>query len=124
MSVPTHELIDERALSRCGAQHAAHALHVLAGPVQPPCDHRDVGVGDIEPFIEHLRRDDGANLPSSESCEHVLALGAPDVPAAAAALRERGVTFVETAKLHVDTRGALTQSWLGGLMFELVHCAG
>lgn len=50
-----------------------------------------------------------------------VALGAPDVPAAAAALRARGVKFVETAKLHVDTRGALTQSWLGGLMFELIH---
>lgn len=50
-----------------------------------------------------------------------VALGAPDVPAAAAALRSRGVNFVETAKLHVDTRGALTQSWLGGLMFELIH---
>jgi 4-hydroxyphenylpyruvate dioxygenase len=50
-----------------------------------------------------------------------VAFGAPDVPAAAAALRQRGVTFVETAKLHVETRGALTQSWLGGLMFELIH---
>ena len=50
-----------------------------------------------------------------------VALGAPDVPAAAAALRARGVNFVETAQLHVDTRGALTQSWLGGLMFELIH---
>jgi len=50
-----------------------------------------------------------------------VALGAPDVPAAAAALRERGVHFVETQRLHVDVRGALTQSWLGGLMFELIH---
>lgn len=50
-----------------------------------------------------------------------VALGAPDVPAAAAALRERGVQFVETDRLHVEARGALTQSWLGGLMFELVH---
>ena len=50
-----------------------------------------------------------------------VAFGAPDVPAAAAALRERGVHFVETERLHVQTRGALTRSWLGGLMFELVH---
>ncbi len=50
-----------------------------------------------------------------------VAFGADDVPAAAAALKARGVQFVETARLHVDTRGALTQSWLGGLMFELVH---
>ncbi len=52
-----------------------------------------------------------------------VAFGADDVPAAAAALKARGVQFVETARLHVDTRGALTQSWLGGLMFELVHAA-
>ena len=50
-----------------------------------------------------------------------VAFAADDVPAAAAALKARGVQFVETARLHVDTRGALTQSWLGGLMFELVH---
>lgn len=50
-----------------------------------------------------------------------VAFGASDVPAAAAALRERGVHFVETERLHVQTRGALTRSWLGGLMFELVH---
>ena len=50
-----------------------------------------------------------------------VALGAPDVPSGAAALRERGVQFVETQRLHVDVRGALTQSWLGGLMFELIH---
>jgi 4-hydroxyphenylpyruvate dioxygenase len=50
-----------------------------------------------------------------------LAFGTADVPAAAAALRSRGVQFVDTAALHVEVRGALTQSWLGGLMFELVH---
>jgi 4-hydroxyphenylpyruvate dioxygenase len=50
-----------------------------------------------------------------------VALGTPDVPAAAQVLRSRGVSFVETDKLHVETRGALTQSWLGGLMFELIH---
>lgn len=53
-----------------------------------------------------------------------VAFGADDVPAAAAALRARGVQFVETTRLHVDARGALTQSWLGGLMFELVHLPG
>ena len=50
-----------------------------------------------------------------------VALGAPDVPAAAAALGARGVHFVQTERLHVEARGALTQSWLGGLMFELIH---
>ncbi len=50
-----------------------------------------------------------------------VALAAPDVPAAAAALRERGVAFVQSGRLRVEARGALTQTWLGGVMFELVH---
>ncbi|MFZ4650098.1 MAG: VOC family protein [Rubrivivax sp.] len=53
-----------------------------------------------------------------------VAFGAADVPAAAAALAARGVQFVDTARVHVEVRGALTQSWLGGLMFELIHHAG
>jgi 4-hydroxyphenylpyruvate dioxygenase len=50
-----------------------------------------------------------------------IGLGAPDVAAAARALRGRGVEFVESSGLHTESRGALTKSWLGGLMFELVH---
>jgi 4-hydroxyphenylpyruvate dioxygenase len=51
-------------------------------------------------------------------------LGTPDVPAAVAALAARGVEFVESTDLHSGQRGALTKSWLGGVMFELVHDAG
>jgi 4-hydroxyphenylpyruvate dioxygenase len=61
---------------------------------------------DAEDGVEQLRR---------------LAFGAPDVPKAAAALRARGVDFVESSRLHVEWRGAVTQSWLGGVMFELIH---
>jgi 4-hydroxyphenylpyruvate dioxygenase len=50
-----------------------------------------------------------------------IGLGAPDVAAAARALRARGVEFVESSGVHTESRGALTKSWLGGLMFELVH---
>jgi 4-hydroxyphenylpyruvate dioxygenase len=50
-----------------------------------------------------------------------IGLGAPDVAAAALALRARGVEFVESSGVHTESRGALTRSWLGGLMFELVH---
>jgi 4-hydroxyphenylpyruvate dioxygenase len=50
-----------------------------------------------------------------------IGLGAPDVAAAARALRARGVEFVESSGVHTESRGALTRSWLGGLMFELVH---
>ncbi|HEY6513242.1 MAG TPA: VOC family protein [Burkholderiaceae bacterium] len=50
-----------------------------------------------------------------------VGLGVADVPVAAKALRARGVEFVEANDLHTGTRGALTKSWLGGVMFELVH---
>ena len=53
-----------------------------------------------------------------------LGLGAPDVPAAVAALRQRGVEFVESGGVHTEQRGALTKTWLGGVMFELVQDRG
>jgi len=63
------------------------------------------GIFDPEP-IEMLQR---------------VGLGTRDVMKTVAALRERGVTFVESEELHPEMRGALTQSYLGGVMFELVH---
>ncbi len=53
-----------------------------------------------------------------------LGLGTPDVPAAVAALRQRGVEFVESGGVHTEQRGALTKTWLGGVMFELVQDRG
>ncbi len=53
-----------------------------------------------------------------------MGLGTPDVPAAVAALRARGVEFAEGSGLQVDQRGALTTTWLGSVMFELVHDQG
>jgi 4-hydroxyphenylpyruvate dioxygenase len=50
-----------------------------------------------------------------------IGIGSPDVLAAVAALRTRGVGFVESQGVHTDARGALTQGYLGGVMFELVH---
>ena len=51
-----------------------------------------------------------------------IGLGAPDVPKAVAELRQRGVGFVETPDgPHTDVRGALTQTWLASVLFELVH---
>ena len=50
-----------------------------------------------------------------------IGFGAPDVAAAARALQARGVEFVESSGVHTESRGALTKSWLGGMMFELVH---
>jgi 4-hydroxyphenylpyruvate dioxygenase len=50
-----------------------------------------------------------------------IGIGTPDVLGAVAALRARGVGFVESQGVHSDARGALTQGYLGGVMFELVH---
>jgi 4-hydroxyphenylpyruvate dioxygenase len=50
-----------------------------------------------------------------------MGLGTPDVSAAVAALRTRGVAFVESLDLHGQARGALTVPQMGGVMFELVH---
>ncbi len=50
-----------------------------------------------------------------------MGLGTADVPAAVAALRARGVAFVESKDLHTEAHGALTMPQLGGVMFELVH---
>jgi 4-hydroxyphenylpyruvate dioxygenase len=54
-----------------------------------------------------------------------IGLGTPDVAATVAALKRRGVMFVESDSVHSSERGALTQSQLGGqmggVMFELVR---
>jgi 4-hydroxyphenylpyruvate dioxygenase len=50
-----------------------------------------------------------------------IGFGTADVPAAVAALRAQGVSFVEARELHTEIHGALTEPQLGGLMFELVQ---
>ena len=50
-----------------------------------------------------------------------IGIGVPDVAAAVALLKARGVQFVESARLHPEDRGALTATVLGSVSFELVH---
>jgi 4-hydroxyphenylpyruvate dioxygenase len=49
-----------------------------------------------------------------------VGLGAPDVPKATQALKERGVVFVDRGPVQPSDKGALTQVYLGALTFELV----
>jgi 4-hydroxyphenylpyruvate dioxygenase len=49
-----------------------------------------------------------------------VGLGAPDVPKATQALKERGVVFVDRGPVQPSDKGALTQVYLGSLTFELV----
>ena len=59
-------------------------------------------------------------IDSDERLQRV-AFGTADVLGAVKLLQSRGVNFVDTDSLHVESRGALTKSWFGSLMFELVH---
>jgi len=49
-----------------------------------------------------------------------VGLGAPDIPAATRALRERGIVFIDRGAVQPSEKGALTQVYLGDLTFELV----
>jgi 4-hydroxyphenylpyruvate dioxygenase len=60
------------------------------------------------------------DVEGDESLQRV-GLGTPDVLGTVKALRARGVGFIESQGVHSETRGALTQSYLDGAMFELVH---
>jgi 4-hydroxyphenylpyruvate dioxygenase len=66
--------------------------------IEPPVDSQDPG--------ERLQR---------------IGLGVPDVLAAVRALRALGMEFVETQATHTEMRGALTKTYLDGVVFELVH---
>lgn len=49
-----------------------------------------------------------------------VGLGAPDIPAATRALKERGILFIDRGTVQPSDKGALTQVYLGGVTFELV----
>jgi 4-hydroxyphenylpyruvate dioxygenase len=82
--------------------------------LQSPCRSFYLQLIEPEPSVLDIEGD--------ESLQRV-AFGCPDVMACAQVLRERGVEFVESSGVHTDERGALTKSYLGGVMFELVHHA-
>ena len=50
-----------------------------------------------------------------------IGLGTPDVAAAVAELKQRGVLFSESARAPISDRGAVVAGQLFGLSFELVH---
>jgi 4-hydroxyphenylpyruvate dioxygenase len=72
-------------------------------------------------YLQLIEPEAGSGELEGEESLQRIGFGAPDVPAAVAALRERGVDFVESPDLHSQARGALTVPALGGVMFELVH---
>ena len=72
-------------------------------------------------YLQLIEPEPGILDVDGEESLQRIGLGTPDVLASVGALRERGVGFVESQGVHSETRGALTQSYLGGAMFELVH---
>jgi len=89
-----------------------HGILPKGRVLQSPCGSFYLQLIEPEPGI--------LDVDGDESLQR-LGLGTPDVLATVKALRERGVGFVESPGVHSETRGALTQSYLGGVMFELVH---
>ena len=80
--------------------------------LQSPCRSFLLQLIEPEPGI--------VDVEGAESLQR-MGLGTHDVPAAVAALSALGVEFVESSAVHTEARGALTRSWLGGVMFELVQ---
>jgi 4-hydroxyphenylpyruvate dioxygenase len=72
-------------------------------------------------FWQLVEPDWGMDPTDETECLQRLGLGTPDVPKAVQALRKQGVDFVDSAHLHPDDRGALTQHLMGSVAFELVH---
>jgi 4-hydroxyphenylpyruvate dioxygenase len=72
-------------------------------------------------FLQLIEPKPGIFDVEGEELLQRIGLGTPDVLASVKALRERGMAFVESDDVHSESRGALTQSYLGGVMFELVH---
>lgn len=66
----------------------------------------------IEPEVDSL--DTGERMQR-------IGLGVPDVLGAVRALRALGMEFVETEAAHTERRGAITRTYLGSVVFELVH---
>ncbi|MEY4295030.1 MAG: 4-hydroxyphenylpyruvate dioxygenase [Pseudomonadota bacterium] len=73
-------------------------------------------------FMWQLVEPDVLEMDSDEKLQRI-GLGVPDVMAAVRALRALGVEFVESNEVHAEARGAITKTYLGSVMFELVQSA-
>ena len=71
-------------------------------------------------FMLQVIEPEADSLDTRERLQRI-GLGVPDVLAAVRALKARGIEFVETEATHTGQRGALTKTYLGNVVFELVH---
>jgi len=72
-------------------------------------------------YFQLIEPEPGVLDVEDDECLQRIGLGTPDVLATVAELRRRGVEFVESRGVHSEDRGALTRTYMGGVMFELVH---
>ncbi len=82
--------------------------------LRAPAQHADNG------FMLQLIEPESDSIDDTERWQRI-GLGVPDVLAAVRALRALGMEFVETEAAHTGQRGAITKTYLGGVVFELVH---
>ncbi|MBP7565182.1 MAG: 4-hydroxyphenylpyruvate dioxygenase [Burkholderiaceae bacterium] len=73
-----------------------------------------------EGFMIQLIEPDALVLDGEEKLQRI-GIGVPDVLAAVRELRRLGMEFVETPAAHTESRGAITKTYLGSVVFELVH---
>jgi 4-hydroxyphenylpyruvate dioxygenase len=71
-------------------------------------------------YLQLIEPPEGADDVHWEEGLVRIGLGAPEVPAAVQALKDRGIVFVDHGSVQPSDRGALTQFYLGGVTFELV----
>jgi len=71
-------------------------------------------------YLQLIEPPPGADEIHWEEALVRIGFGAPDVPAATKALKDRGVVFVDRGPVQPSEKGALTQVYLGGVTFELV----
>lgn len=72
-------------------------------------------------FLQLIGPDSEIGNLDGEELWQRIGLGTPTVPTAIVMLRDRGISFVAALNEESAHRGALTQSCLGNVMFEIVH---
>ena len=80
--------------------------------LESPCHKFYLQLIEPPPGAEDVRWDEGLVR---------VGIGAADIPSAVRELKQRGVVFVDRGAVQPSEKGALTQPYLGGVTFELVH---
>jgi 4-hydroxyphenylpyruvate dioxygenase len=72
-------------------------------------------------FLQLIDPDDTAADVQWDEHLQRIGIGTPDVLKAVSTLEKRGVEFVDSPQVRTSERGALSRTYLGSVMFELVH---